>query len=230
MKYKLVPELSPTLRTKILRITTLNCNAGLLGLRKAAAQVADARENQMQISETNAVQRFLSYLQEHPTWTCYGEAETRNALELGAVKELLIDCRENIGGWLQQSRACGSTVRQVQATTDSGDFFCRHFRVAGLLRWPVQFLDEVEESDSDSDVSTAASSYDVLPWLQDAFLRAGLDEAATESLAMCVDVVLSCEDQSPEERFDDALELLRGQGVPAEALEEFCLQIGAVSE
>ncbi|CAJ1423706.1 unnamed protein product [Effrenium voratum] len=230
MKYKLVPELSPTLRTKILRITTLNCNAGLLGLRKAAAQVADARENQMQISETNAVQHFLSYLQEHPTWTCYGEAETRNALELGAVKELLIDCRENIGGWLQQSRACGSTVRQVQATTDSGDFFCRHFRVAGLLRWPVQFLDEVEESDSDSDVSTAASSYDVLPWLQDAFLRAGLDEAATESLAMCVDVVLSCEDQSPEERFDDALELLRGQGVPAEALEEFCLQIGAVSE
>ena len=236
MKFKLVPELPPSLRQQIACILALNCNAGWSGLQQLAARVPEIRQKQLESTEENLVDEFLRCVRKDADLVCYGEAETAKALELGAVKRLLISDRHSSKGeWLTKASSCGAQTTQIQPLTPSASLFCEGYQIGASLRWPMKLPDECEDveaiEDSDSEASTVAPSIsDALPWLRDALQLAGHDEASAEALAMGVDVVLSCEARTPEERFNDALELLQGQDVPAAVLEEFCLLVGDVSD
>lgn len=241
MKHKLVAELPPSLRRRISCIVNLNCS-GWTGLQKAASQVSLVRKEQLERLEDDVVDEFMKCAQATDTTSyesiCYGEAETKLAFDMGAVKMLLIcDDYENLERWMAMSSSCGADTTRIESTTDSSATFCTGYRIGAFLRWPMQLSVEcLEESGecfevkSDSEASTAppTSIENTLPWLRDALEQAGFDQASVEALTIGVDVVLSCDISTPEERFSDALELLQSQDVPAEVLEEFCLLIGDV--
>eukprot|EP00438_Fugacium_kawagutii_P032878 Skav216137 [mRNA] locus=scaffold1946:369274:375111:+ [translate_table: standard] len=241
MKHKLVAELPPSLRRRISCIVNLNCG-GWTGLQKAASQVSLVRKEQLERLEGDIVDEFMRCAQATDTSyesICYGEAETKLALDMGAVKMLLIcDDYENLERWMAMSSSCGADTTRIESTTDSSATFCTGYRIGAFLRWPmklsVESLEEIDSGEccdvSDSEASTAppTSIENTLPWLRDALEQAGFNQASAEALTIGVDVVLSCDISTPEERFSDALELLQSQDVPAEVLEEFCLMIGDV--
>ena len=167
-------------------------------------------------------------------WICYGEAETEEALKMSAVKLLLIcSDHKNLEKWTTMANSCGSDTTQIQETTDSSAMFCKGYKIGAFLRWPLKLsidMDSIDDVASDSEASTAApaSLENTLPWLREALQQAGYDETSAEALTIGVDVVLSCDIRTPDERFSDALELLQGEDVPTEVLEEFCLLVGGV--
>jgi len=238
MKYKLVAELPQSLRRRISCIVSLSCSASWTGLQKAASQVSAASKQQLQKSEGDVVEEFLKCIQAVEKTTtyevCYGEAETARALEMGAVKQLLIsDNCANLEKWKTRAISCGSQTTEIQSATDSS-VFCKGYKIGAFLRWRMNLsMEEMEEmtnidSESESEASTATptSLEDTLPWLQEALEQAGYDETSVEALTIGVDVVLSCNAQTPEERFNDALQLLQSQDVPTQVLEDFCLLVG----
>ena len=238
MKYKLVAELPQSLRRRISCIVSLSCSASWTGLQKAASQVSAASKQQLQKSEGDVVEEFLKCIQAVEKTTtyevCYGEAETARALEMGAVKQLLIsDNCANLEKWKTRAISCGSQTTEIQSATDSS-VFCKGYKIGAVLRWRMNLsMEEMEEmtnidSESESEASTATptSLEDTLPWLQEALEQAGYDETSVEALTIGVDVVLSCNAQTPEERFNDALQLLQSQDVPTQVLEDFCLLVG----
>lgn len=244
MKHKLVAELPPSLRRRISCIVNLNCG-GWTGLQKAASQVSLVRKEKLERLEGDIVDEFMKCAQATDTSyesICYGEAETKLAFDMGAVKMLLIcDDYENIERWMAMSSSCGADTTRIESTTNSSATFCTGYRIGAFLRWPMKSAESLEEfleneecfevkSDSESEASTAppTSIENTLPWLRDALEQAGFNQASAEALTIGVDVVLSCDISTPEERFSDALELLQSQDVPAEVLEEFCLMIGDV--
>ena len=245
MKHKLVAQLPPLLRRRISCIVSLSCSANWIGLQKAASKVSVARKQHVQRLEGDVVDEFMKCAEASDTsyeWICYGEAETEQALDMGAVKLLLIcDDHKNLQKWTKMASSCGSDTTRIQATSDSSAMFCRGYKIGAFLRWPVKpLLEDIQDMDgiedpedpenSDSEASTVApaSLENTLPWLRDALQQAGYDETSAEALTIGVEIVLSCDIRTPEERFSDALELLQGQDVPPEVLEEFCLLVGDV--
>jgi len=242
MKFKLVAELPPPLRRNIAGVLTLNCNAGWNGLEKVVAQIPGVMKKQAEMSANSLAGEFLRCVQDRKDaeLLCYGEAETAKAFELGAVKLLVVsDMHTNLQRWLTMASSHGVDARSIAASTPSTSQFCEGYQIGAFLRWPAQLSPEEDctqfdsdcEVHSDSEASTAAPSMsEALPWLQHALLLAGHDEASAEALAIGVDLVLSHDMGTPEERFNDALELLQGADVPSHVLEEFCLLVGDVSD
>ncbi len=237
MKYKLVAELPPSLRRRISCMVSLSCSASWTGLQKAASQVSGTSKQHLPKLEGDVVEEFLKRIQavDATTEVCYGEAETARALEMGAVKQLLIsdDCT-NLEKWKTRAISCGSQTTQIQSATDSS-VFCKGYKIGAFLRWRMNLsMEEMEEmtnidaesSESEASTATPTSLEDTLPWLREALEQAGYDETSVEALTIGVDVVLSCDAQTPEERFNDALQLLQSQDVPTQVLEDFCLLVG----
>ncbi|CAK9113113.1 unnamed protein product [Durusdinium trenchii] len=236
MKFKLVAELPPPLRRNIAGVLTLNCNAGWNGLEKVVAQIPGVMKKQAEMSANSLAGEFLRCVQDRKDaeLLCYGEAETAKAFELGAVKLLVVsDMHTNLQRWLTMASSHGVDARSIAASTPSTSQFCEGYQIGAFLRWPAQLSPEEDctqfdsdcEVHSDSEASTAAPSMsEALPWLQHALLLAGHDEASAEALAIGVDLVLSHDMGTPEERFNDALELLQGADVPnAGAEKKFCI-------
>ena len=229
MKYKLASELPPCLKKRIASVVTLSCGAGWGGARKVAARVPDARREQEKRCCDSVLESFFRALDLDPDWVCYGEAETKQALEQSKAKQLLIsESHSKVEEWLTMANLTGSEAMMIRASSTSSQLFCKSYGIGALLRWP-KF--EEESWDSESEVSTQEPETPMGAWwLREALLQAGLDEASAESLAIGVDLVLTCELRSAEERFSDALDLLQQEQLPASVLEEFCLLLSDASD
>jgi len=165
---------------------------------------------------------------------------SREALEHGCIGRR---------DWRVLAAAFGATVVEVDVDSDVGFRFCEGFRVGACLRYPLdpdlleeeeELFDheplaeelssrkppsapvEVVESDGDT-VSTATprSGTVLLRWLEEALKRSLGDDAAAESLTMCVDVLLFDGAAAiNEECIDSAVDMLRDEGVPDDVLVE----------
>lgn len=179
---------------------------------------------------------------------CYGETQTLAALRLGAVDELLVAsvpiglASRSSEDWCRLAATFGSSAVVVDPRTDVTLHFCQGFGVGARLRYSVQssMLEETPASDldvsdelhkspstppmnSDSESASTAISRTqnvVVNWLQEALNVAVADPVTAESLALCAELVLFDESTSPEERLQNTLDMLYGEGVPEDVLLE----------
>jgi len=147
LKRRLLEELSPGLRGRVVAIVDLACSAGAEGLRQAALRVPEAAERSRRQMAERAVTHFLDLL-ERPepaagVAACYGEAHTAAALRLGAVEQLLLAKAAQPSTCFgmevlkELAAASGASILEIEARTAAEHRFCQGFGVGGCLRWPV---------------------------------------------------------------------------------------------
>lgn len=246
MKRKLLKEMPLSLRSRVQRVVKFSGDSDADALR-ALARHWSVVQQQTKLHDTlDCLHEFLN-LTNQPTqeFCCYGEAQTRLALQMGAVDRLLLTaCDGNRGEDLLQTlaRTTRAKVVRIRPDTEDGAAFCGGFGVGGLLRWPLD-LDDPEpyesgaesvwcledEADAVSDASTADIVGDSLAqsaavWLA-ARLTRSLDVSTAEALAAGVEVLLAFEDELIEDRVIQAVELLREQGVEEFVLDEFIHEV-----
>jgi len=252
MKRKLVLEMSLTLRNKIACVIDLACGAGLEGLRQISLRVGGIHEKSSLCHQEQTVHRFLELVGQTDMsiapLVCYGEEQTVTAMKLGAVKHLLFSSaafhkKSSKRITLEDlARSTGASVSVVDAKSSLDVQFCQGFQIGAFLRWHVDpsLLDEPlptcvdmesydapgDESD-DSTISTVASKSDdlLLQWLEAALKHALKDSSAAEALTTCADVILSDDSTTADERLQNTIDMLRGEGVPEEVLSELSVHI-----
>lgn len=161
MKFKLVAELPPPLRRNIAGVLTLNCNAGWNGLEKVVAQIPGVMKKQAEMSANSLAGEFLRCVQDRKDaeLLCYGEAETAQAFELGAVKLLVVsDMHTNLQRWLTMASSHGVDARSIAASTPSTSQFCEGYQIGAFLRWPAQLSPEEDCTQFDSDCEVHSDS------------------------------------------------------------------------
>lgn len=246
MKQKLIAELPICVRTRIVGVVDLNCDADVDGLQRAARHLASFVAEKRQIDLHQVLAQFFSKCDNKARTedVCYGHVSTETALRAGAVRQLLVDHRSS-GRWTALAASYGAELIEIIPSIALACRFCEGFGVAGFLRWPLdpELMEEASTYDTVSadekagasqcndpqvealeDVSTAASETLLMRWLEEA-LSSYVDATTAESLAICADVILSDENSSFEERTEMALEMLRAEGVNEDILAEFSCHI-----
>lgn len=158
MKQKLIQELPDSLRKQVVCTVDLSCNAGPEALRHVALRAVESVAS----SERSPVEHVLSHffqLTLKDSMCCWGEQETRRALEMGAVEHLLLsadaDTELDVDAWKALAVSYGTHVVDVCPISEQGAKFCQHFRVGGCFRWPLEpeLLGQggVKEEDGDED-------------------------------------------------------------------------------
>jgi len=140
------------------------------------------------------------------------------------------------------ARSTGASISVIAAKSSLDIKFCECFQIGAFLRWHVDpsLLDESvptcvdmeshEDPSDDSDdntISTTASKSDdlLLQWLEGALKHSLKDSSAAEALTICVGVILSDDGTTPDERLQNATDILRTEGVPEELLSELSVHI-----
>jgi hypothetical protein len=146
----------------------LPCNAGIDGLRLAAARAASAADSDYGREAREALNSFMQRVAIADDISgitfCYGKMQTVTALNLGAVETLLISTQsEDIDELTNLANTHGSTVFLIDDSTSQGLQFCNSFIIGGCLRWPVdpESLDTEEQIDiqhEDDECSTSVGS------------------------------------------------------------------------
>lgn len=162
MKHKLVSELPQCLRDRVARVVNLQVPAGLAALQGMAAHMQCVVVEEKAQKKGAAVDHFMALLAQtemhEAPLVCYGEAETRKALEMGAVRELLVastlatwrSCQT--GGWRELAAASGASLVEIVPTCEASVKFCEGFGVGACLRYavdPTLFEKEAEPFTSD---------------------------------------------------------------------------------
>jgi len=165
-RHRLQVELPQSLRSRVLCSLALPCDAGQEGLRLAAARAGDAAASDGLREKQEALARFMELIQ-MPTQASevlavYGKAQTLAALSLGAVETLLVPSgeAENVLGATAGLK--GSTIVEVDGSSEQGATFIQSFGVGGCLRWPVDsgLLDEDIEKEGEENGSAHADVSD----------------------------------------------------------------------
>jgi len=154
MKHKLKAELPPSMRDCVARAVDLQCAADFDGLQKMVSHIHEVAVTDLEQEEKMAVVRFMELLNQTETHAaplvCYGEAHTRVALQMGAVREVLVaaalagsSCHQK-NMWNELAAASGASVVEVHPRSCVETRFCEGFRVGACLRYPVDpvLLDE----------------------------------------------------------------------------------------
>lgn len=246
MKQKLIAELPISVRTHIVGVVDLNCDADVDGLQRAARHLGSFVAEKRQIDMNQVLAQFFSKCDNKAQTedVCYGHVATETALRAGAVRQLLVDHRSR-SRWTSLAASYGAELIEIIPSSELACRFCEGIGVAGILRWQLdlELLEEAATYDTVSadeeegashcsdpqaealeDVSTAASETLLMRWLEEA-LSSQVDATTAESLAICADVILSDDNSSVEERTEMALEMLRLEGVNEDILAEFSCHI-----
>jgi len=152
----------------------LPCDAGTEGLRMAAARAGQTVETHESRQAQNALSNFMELLQkpqaEAGALVCYGESQTRPALEMGAVDTLLVAAcgRIELKPWSELGSSSGAVVVEVQNFCAQGAVFCSNFQLGGILRWPVDLgLLDMDDASNHGDIACAEVDQDASPLLAD---------------------------------------------------------------
>lgn len=249
MKRKLLAELPDFMRLRVDRIVDLPCHANSEGLQKMLRHGQDILAMGHERAAEAAVDRFMERLSQNreAPLVCYGEAETIAALHMGAVETLLISeaHRNKRQAWNEKAIASGASVMDVCPTNASCAEFCEGFGVGACLRYPmnpaileedegevsnlhdscaaVEEVSPTKQADLECDSnSTAPSEADGVfhKWLLEALAHSLQDIAAAEALAIGTELVLCDDALEIEERIENALQMLRDEGVHEDVLME----------
>lgn len=246
-KRRLIPELSPALRSRIICVLDLPCGADTEGLRRAAlgAQAAANADRGKEAEE--ALSRFFEQAAQpsspEEALVCYGWAQTAAALRLGAVRTLLVgagapgpdgapkpDGGENAGGWKALSGLHGTEVVEVAGCSEKGAHFCHAFAVGGCLRWPLdpELLEGAEGAeDADGPEETEGvdgSDADVVGAVAAQALASAVAEAALSSTVPSESADSDAAERSLFEWLQSSLQESLGDASAAEALTA-CAQV-----
>lgn len=146
MKRKLLPELSETLRGQVVCCIDLSGSADMDGLRHAARAAAGAAASREYSKSESVVQHFLELTlmpDVEEVRCCYGKSQTKAALKLGAVHELLIatdfDCSSGhaVEDWKTLAAENGAKFLEIRPRGEAAVQFCKSFGIGACLRWPV---------------------------------------------------------------------------------------------
>lgn len=150
MKQKLIQELPEHMCKQVRCVVDLPCNAGTDALYQAAQRARVSVASSEHAAVDHVVGHFLE-LTLRNAMTCYGETQTRKALQMGAVEHLLLAADlvsdQDADGWKSLAEAYGTRVVEVHPSSEQGVQFCKSFGVGGCLRWPLdsEVLEEEEE-------------------------------------------------------------------------------------
>lgn len=265
MKNKLKEELPPSIRICVARVVDIPHAANFDGLQKMVSHINEVAIEDHEQEEKRAVVRFMELLAQTETHSaplvCYGEAHTKAALQMGAVREVLVSVdpagflfrQKDV--WIELATASGASVVEVHPRSYVENRFCNGFGIGACLRYPVDpfLLEEgvdfkepknthnaavaaLTESgrpascELDSDIesnTTAPSEADTLlhEWLREVLTLALHDGITAESLAIGTELVLFDDTLAVEERLQNASEMLLGEGVPKDVLDELAYHV-----
>lgn len=149
MKHKLSSQLPQALRGQVICSVDLPGSADMDGLRHAAVCATSAAAEKEGRKSEAMLQRFLALTVtsgSEEVLCCYGESQTRAALKLGAVEELLIakDLDASSTDWKTLASASGASIWEISPRSEAAVQFCQSFAIGACLRWPVcaSLLDE----------------------------------------------------------------------------------------
>jgi len=157
LKNKLLPELPPSVRSRIAGVLTLSCEANDEGLKTLAGRLPDFAEKDRQERSQGLVQRFLDLASacdaNGSVSACYGEAHTLAAMKLGAVEQVLLaEAFIGRGGrswkaWCALAADNGATAVRVTPVGSVESSFCSGFVVGACLRYAldVELLEDMVE-------------------------------------------------------------------------------------
>lgn len=147
MKHRLIEELPRPLRSRVLCVVDLPCAAGAEdALHKAAERAQDSMKTNAHCQAEEAVSQFLQLARSDPDLCCYGEEQTRAALEMGAgiVEQLFVASSLDVNFWKALAEVQGAIAIEVHPRGEETVEFCRAFGVAGRLRWRIDDIESLE--------------------------------------------------------------------------------------
>jgi hypothetical protein len=176
MKQRLVRELPPAMRAKVVCVIDISCDANADGLRQAvfSARNLDVVKADELSHVEQAVKEFLDLTNISFEMCCYGASMTATAMEMGAVSKLLVskahDHDDNdidgrsIQDWKAMAKLYGAQVIEVEPRSTQATQFCTNYGIGACLRWPVDFnlLDEVASTHEPSEPAEPSVDLDVL--------------------------------------------------------------------
>ncbi|NAZ27371.1 MAG: peptide chain release factor 1 [Thermogladius sp.] len=110
---------------------------GEAGLRELVMKAEDILREQEYVEGLKAIEEFKLHLAKDDGMVVYGENEVDNALELGAVKELIVsEERGDVEKWLEKAKSHGARVVVINNDMPEGEWFYKTFNgVGGILRF-----------------------------------------------------------------------------------------------
>lgn len=180
MKKKLVAELPSNVQTTLAPLVDLNHHADEDGLH-AMLQHAQAAIQGLKSHNTNViVEHFMESVSrpdcDDSTFACYGVTQTKAALRLGAVQDLIVAATSNATSmifkpdWKALASAVGANYLEVYPKSETGVHFCEGFGVGACLRYAVSnsLLEDNENEDA--------------PELADEVVSAGKDQPSSHEV------------------------------------------------
>lgn len=152
MKHKLSSQLPDALRSQVICSVDLPGSADMDGLRHAAVRAMSAAVEKEGSKSEAMLQRFLELTvmsRSEEVRCCYGESQTRAALKIGAVEELLIAKDFDAStDWKALASASGASIWEISPRSEAAVQFCQSFAIGACLRWPVcaSLLDDDDEA------------------------------------------------------------------------------------
>ncbi len=112
---------------------------GEAGLREMVLKAGDILKEQMYVDALKAVEEFKLHLAKDDGLVVYGEQEVKQALEIGAVKTLIIDeDREDAHEWAEYARKRGAKPVLLSDDIPEGAWIKKTFGgIVGILRYRI---------------------------------------------------------------------------------------------
>ncbi|MEM1873183.1 MAG: peptide chain release factor aRF-1 [Acidilobaceae archaeon] len=114
---------------------------GYEGLKEAVMKARDVIQAQIYREAVEALEEFKLHLAQMTGMAVYGDKEVKLALEMGAVKTLLVhENREDKDSWKQEGESRGAKVIVIPSGVPEAPWFLETFGgLAGVLRYRVQY-------------------------------------------------------------------------------------------
>ncbi len=112
---------------------------GEIGLREMVMKAGDILKEQMYVDALKAVEEFKLHLAKDDGLVVYGEEEVKQALDMGAVKILIIDeTREDAHEWIEYAKKRGAKPVLLSDDIPEGAWIKKTFGgIVGILRYRI---------------------------------------------------------------------------------------------
>ncbi len=109
------------------------------GLREMLLKAGDLLKEQMYVDALKAVEEFKLHLAKDTGMAIYGEDEVKAALQMGAVKTLIIDEeRPDVDEWLELAKKYGAKPVLLSSDVPESEWIRKTFGgIAGILRYRI---------------------------------------------------------------------------------------------
>lgn len=160
-KTRLLAELRPMERSRVLKSLTMDCDSSREACKRLAREIESSKRGLQAHHEQVVLKEFMDCLDRDLQESyCFGADQCNFALQLGAVKVLLLSKNCGLSQELEaMARATKASTVTVCPTTAVAHRFCHGVGMGALLRWPISHL-ELEEwcKDAERDSSTTDGS------------------------------------------------------------------------